>query len=179
MQSQLGSLILGYDLFDEVEVTWVGNTHGSDGSNVQTFAYNSNLNPTVLKLGVPTIISKAQARVARENGAILILSRPIYDVIVDDSGGAIGFPLPRSTGSVVGTGPGSFLGYTVRETSGNSRATILLYDDTVAGAGGVLLEAITLNGGATASDEYPSPGRQVLYGIYAQITGSVEGTIFQ
>lgn len=57
-------------------------------------------------------------------------------------------------------------------------ASVILYDNTNTGAGKIL-EEITLSGGESSSDFYPRPGRQVLNGIYAVVTGQVEGSVFQ
>lgn len=86
--------------------------------------------------------------------------------------------LPASSGPVVGSHNGDYLGYTVRETSGSAGARITLYDNASA-ASGPILEEITLTAGGSSEANYQAPGRWVGNGIYAQITGAIEGSIFQ
>lgn len=88
-----------------------------------------------------------------------------------------GFPIPGSSGPVDGANSGSYCGFTAYETSGSTRALVILYDND--SASGDILEIISLNANESSGDNYPRPGRQVLKGIYAEITGSVEGSVFQ
>jgi hypothetical protein len=92
--------------------------------------------------------------------------------------GANPLTLPTSSGPVVGSHSGAYLGFTVRETSGTTAAHITLYDNASA-ASGAILEEISLTGGGEQNANYPPPGRYVGNGIYAAITGAVEGSVFQ
>ncbi|GAA4100909.1 hypothetical protein [Nonomuraea soli] len=67
-----------------------------------------------------------------------------------------------------------YRGITVRET-GAGAATIRLFDHASA-ASGVLLETIALAQGESLSLAYPA-GVWAENGIYADITGSVEGSV--
>lgn len=84
--------------------------------------------------------------------------------------------LPAATGKAVG-GECQYLGFTVRETTKTTGATVVLYDNTNA-ASGPILEEIALNPGESRSENYPRPGRIAYNGIYAAITGAVEGSVF-
>lgn len=94
-----------------------------------------------------------------------------------DSGAGRPFALPSISGPVAGSGEGEYLGITVYETSGTTAATVILYDGTT--ASGPILEAVKLAAGGSVSLNYPRPARQVTTGLYAQITGSVTGSVFQ
>lgn len=87
-------------------------------------------------------------------------------------------PLWLASGLINGSERGEYLGYAVRETSGSASATIVLYDSTSA-ASGPIVEEIRLAAGAVARMALPRPGRQVKHGLYAVITGAVEGSVFQ
>lgn len=86
--------------------------------------------------------------------------------------------LPGTSGEIGGSRQGGYRGYSVAETGGVASAKIILYDNATT-ASGAILEVITLSAGQSASDNYLSPGRLVLNGIYAQITGAVQGSVFQ
>lgn len=88
--------------------------------------------------------------------------------------------LPGTSGEVAGSGPGEYLGYSVRETSGSAAAYVILYDNASA-ASGEILDEIQLAQSASA-DSPPvkrGQGKQVVNGIYAAITGAVQGSVLQ
>lgn len=88
--------------------------------------------------------------------------------------------LPTTSGQIVlGESTGEYLGYTVRETSGSATARVILYDSNGApGAGAPILEEINLAAGADEKQNYQRPGRLFQNGIYAAITGAIEGAVF-
>jgi hypothetical protein len=96
-------------------------------------------------------------------------------------GPAVSFTVPGSSGAVTGTGPGSYLGFSVLNNSSSIAASVVLYDSaTGTGLGTAsVLEEIALPAGMGKSDNYARPGRAVQNGIWAVITGSVQGAIFQ
>lgn len=82
-------------------------------------------------------------------------------------------PIVLGAGQLV-TGPGSFKGITVRETAGVA-ATVRLFDNT-SGAGTLIgtygLPALgSIDSGHLA-------GRRFVNGLFAVITGTVEGSVF-
>lgn len=91
---------------------------------------------------------------------------------------AVALNLPGTSGAVTGSGPGEYLGYAVRETSGSAAAKVVLYDNASAASGNILDE-ISVASGASADWSVERPGRQVVHGIYASITGVVQGSVFQ
>lgn len=87
--------------------------------------------------------------------------------------------LPGTSGEVSGSHPGSYRGITVRETTGSATAKVVLYDNASA-ASGPILEEVSLSAGASFDQNYPPPGdRFVGNGLYAQVTGAIEGSVFQ
>jgi hypothetical protein len=86
--------------------------------------------------------------------------------------------VPAVTGEVVGSTPGAYLGYALRETSGSAAAKVVLYDNASA-ASGDILDEISLASGAVGELALDRPGRQVVFGIYAVITGAISGAVFQ
>lgn len=86
--------------------------------------------------------------------------------------------LPTTSGEVTGSGPGEYLGYTIRETSGSAVAKVILYDNASA-ASGEIVEEIAIASGAVAETQFNRPGRQVVFGLYASITGAIQGSVFQ
>lgn len=91
---------------------------------------------------------------------------------------ALSLNLPATSGVVVGSGPGEYLGYTVRETSGSAAAQVILYDNASA-ASGPILQEIKLASGVELDNQQERPGKQVVNGIYAAITGAVQGSVLQ
>lgn len=85
-------------------------------------------------------------------------------------------PFPIANGDIGGTGPGSYCGFTMRESGTPGAAALVTIMD---GAGGPILEEITLTAGQSTSDHYPRPGRSVRNLIHAVITGAVTGSVFQ
>ena len=90
---------------------------------------------------------------------------------------AVPLALPGVSGEITGSHGGSYLGYTIRETAG-STAHVILYDNASA-ASGPILEEIGLVANATSTANYLRPGRYVGNGIYAAVTGAIEGSVFQ
>lgn len=93
---------------------------------------------------------------------------------------AVAHDLPTASGEVSGSGPGEFLGYTIRETGGTSPLTVVLYDNASAGSGNILAEIEVLAGKQT-DEMVGRPGKQVVNGIYAVISGggTLQGAIYQ
>lgn len=94
--------------------------------------------------------------------------------------GATALAIPATSGEVTGSFKGEYLGFTARETGGTNPVTIVLFDNATA-ASGPILEEINLGAGQSSGDNYPRPGRKVLNGIFASIsgTGAVQGSVFQ
>lgn len=83
---------------------------------------------------------------------------------------------PSSTGAVRAA-PGIYGGYSLRETSGSAGATVKLYDATAAPTGTTpILGEVVLTQGASAEIEMKW-GVRALVGIWAVITGAIEGSI--
>lgn len=101
-----------------------------------------------------------------------------YDLRMSNPPEAVQFDLPGTSGEVAGSAPGEYLGYTVRETSGSAAAKIVLYDNASAGSG-VILDEIALASGGASEVLNERPGKQVVNGIYAVITGAVQGSVSQ
>lgn len=80
----------------------------------------------------------------------------------------------------VDLGEGDYCGYSFRNTGGGV-ASVQLWDSTSAGSG-LLLDtvALTASGSAQSSQtqHYGKPGRWRQNGIFAVITGTVEGSVF-
>ena len=70
---------------------------------------------------------------------------------------------------------GVLRGIAIRETAG-AAATVRLFDNASAGSG-TLLGAYNLAALGTVDLDYPR-GRQFVNGVFAVITGTVEGSIF-
>lgn len=70
--SQLGLLIPGYDLFNEVVVTWIVNKNSDDNTKEINFTPDEAGGLKVLLPNIPTILTKSQAAQARNDGAILL-----------------------------------------------------------------------------------------------------------
>ena len=96
------------------------------------------------------------------------------------TGAGRGVALPTSSGEVTGTGPGEYLGFTAAETGGTAAVNVTLYDNASA-ASGVILDVIRLAAGQSSGDYYPRPGREVVNGIYASVsgTGTLAGSVWQ
>jgi hypothetical protein len=94
-------------------------------------------------------------------------------------GGAVPFGIPAATGAVAGSSDGSYCGFTVRETSGTTAATVAIYDSETGTNLGAPLEEISLAAGASLSKNYPRPGRRVSNGLWAVVSGTVTGSVFQ
>jgi hypothetical protein len=92
--------------------------------------------------------------------------------------GAAPLTLPGTSGEVSGSFQGQYLGFAVRETSGSAAAHVVLFDNASA-ASGAILDEIGLAAGQSLTANYPRPGRKVVHGIFASITGAVEGSVFQ
>lgn len=98
------------------------------------------------------------------------------------TGAARGVPLPTTSAGITGitgtgTGPGEYLGMTVTATTG---VTVILYDNVSAGSGLVLDAIVIPSTGGAVSTNFPRPGREVVNGIFASISGgSPTGTVFQ
>lgn len=82
-------------------------------------------------------------------------------------------PLPGATGAVKAQ-PTIYRGVTVRETAG-AVAVVRLFDDPDS-ANGTLLETVSLAANASFSALYDD-GIRAAHGIYAEITGAVEGAV--
>jgi len=94
---------------------------------------------------------------------------------------AVAHVIPATTGEVVGSAPGEYLGATVRETTGSAVAKIVLYDNLTAATGNIVDE-IELAAGASTPEggiSHRGDGRQVVNGLWAVITGAVQGSVFQ
>jgi hypothetical protein len=93
---------------------------------------------------------------------------------------AVGHDLPTTSGEVSGSGPGEYLGYDVRETAGSSGVTVVLYDNASA-ASGTILDEIVLAANGVSQVLNERPGKQVVHGIYAAISGSgtLQGAVYQ
>lgn len=81
-------------------------------------------------------------------------------------------PLPTASGAVTTSGC-AYVGFSVRNTSSTTPATIDLYDGS--DTSGILFETISLAASESARENYPNPDR--VTAIYAAITGTVAGTI--
>lgn len=73
----------------------------------------------------------------------------------------------------VSTSAGRLVGWSVTETTGAGTASVKLYD----GNGGLLIASLPLTAGQSRTDSL-TPGLGVVRGIYAVVTGSVEGTVW-
>lgn len=82
-------------------------------------------------------------------------------------------PLTLAAGQLV-TGSGVIMGISVRETAGVA-ATVRLFDNTA--GSGVLLGTYGLAALGSIDVDFAHP-RHVSTGVYAVITGTVEGSIF-
>jgi hypothetical protein len=91
--------------------------------------------------------------------------------------GATPLAIPGTSGEVSGSFTGQYLGFAARETAG-SAAHIVLFDNTSA-ASGAILDEIGLAANQSLTANYARPGRKVVHGIFASITGAVEGSVFQ
>lgn len=74
----------------------------------------------------------------------------------------------------VKTGTTYYRGITVRETGGTDPAVVRLFDGT--SAAGTLLETVGLAAGESFAVLYDD-GIRAAHGIYADVTGAVEGSI--
>jgi hypothetical protein len=72
--------------------------------------------------------------------------------------------------------PTTYLGVEIRETTGTTAATVVLYDNASA-ASGTILGTYSLLAGESRSEEITN-GRAAANGIYAAITGTVQCTVF-
>ena len=84
-----------------------------------------------------------------------------------------GVPMTLAAGQLV-TGSGVVRGVSIRETAG-AAATVRLFDNTA--GSGTLLGTYGLAANASIDVDF-SAGRQAAKGVYAVITGTVEGSIF-
>ena len=83
-------------------------------------------------------------------------------------------PKPIAAGQLF-TGTGIYRGFSLRETSGAALATVQLFDNTA--GSGTLLDTIQLP--QSMDDRYDfNEGVFFTAGIFAVITGAVEGSIF-
>lgn len=76
---------------------------------------------------------------------------------------------------IVLSAPTTYLGIEVSETTETARASVVLYDNTA--ASGTIISTVTLAPGESRDIPVPA-GRRALVGVYAQITGSVRGSVF-
>lgn len=81
--------------------------------------------------------------------------------------------IPLTAGALSAAGA-LFAGYTVRETAG-AAATVRIYDNASAGSG-TLVATIAL--AANGSDNRPGFNVYAANGLFAVITGTVEGSLF-
>jgi hypothetical protein len=88
-------------------------------------------------------------------------------------------PLPATTGEVVGSAPGEYLGYALRETSGSAAVKVVLYDNATAASGAILDEIELAEGTTNEVHRDRGDGVVVNNGIWAVITGAGAGSIFQ
>lgn len=73
------------------------------------------------------------------------------------------------------TGLATYQGFSLRETSGSTAATIRIWDNTA--ANGTLLDTVKLNPGESAR-EYYAFGIQAIKGVYVEaVAGSFEGSV--
>lgn len=87
--------------------------------------------------------------------------------------------LPIAAGSASAelvNGLGLLVGWAVRETTGAAGASLVLRDGVT--AAGNLLVPINLDAGESTRDWLPHLGIAVERGVFAAITGSVEGSVF-
>ncbi|HEY2086427.1 MAG TPA: hypothetical protein VGH54_10445 [Mycobacterium sp.] len=83
-------------------------------------------------------------------------------------------PKPLVAGQLA-TGNGFYRGFTVRETTGAAPAVVQLFDNTA--GSGTLLDTIQLPQGTDDRGDF-SDGARFVNGIFAVITGTVEGSVF-
>lgn len=88
---------------------------------------------------------------------------------------AIAKPLSGSD-EVISATAVHYYGFSVRETTGTTAATIKIYDDPDS-ANGTLLDSIQLAAGESAREWYGPNGLRALLGIYVDVTGTVEGSL--
>ena len=73
------------------------------------------------------------------------------------------------------SGPCTYRGLTLRETSGSAAAAVVVYDSLT--ATGTILDAVGLAAGGSASPFY-TPGIQVKIGVYVSVvSGAVAGGV--
>lgn len=85
--------------------------------------------------------------------------------------------LPAVTGDVLNYEV-DYIGFTIKETSGTTRASVTLYDCLGAPSGTTkILEEITLAAGESERAQYPT-SRKAAVGIHAVVTGGIEGAVF-
>lgn len=100
----------------------------------------------------------------------------------DEPSQAVPLNLPTTSGEVSGLTssmvPGELLGYSVRETSGSAGATIILYDNKTAASGTILKEISIAQGTAVALLGTRGQGVQINNGVYASITGAIQGDVY-
>lgn len=68
-----------------------------------------------------------------------------------------------------------YRGFSVRETSGTTTATVRIFDGT--SAAGTVLDEIALGPGESAREYYPDGSLTASKGIYVQVTGQVTGSV--
>lgn len=82
-------------------------------------------------------------------------------------------PVPVTSTATVLTGPGTFRGYSITDTSGANN-TIKIYDNTA--ASGTVLASFVLAAN-TPRELDINDGTRVEKGIYVSTTGAVEGNV--
>lgn len=84
-------------------------------------------------------------------------------------------PMPSASGQIKPT-PGTYHGFTVRNTSASAVATIRIWDNLNA-ASGTLLDTVQLQASESAREWYER-GERSMIGVYFEIVaGAVEGSI--
>lgn len=75
------------------------------------------------------------------------------------------------------TAPVRYNGFSIRETTGTTAATVVLWDSASA-ASGPILDEITLQGGQSAREYYADNGVEAAFGVFVQVvSGAVAGSI--
>jgi len=89
---------------------------------------------------------------------------------------AVPVALTGADQAAAAAGPGTYLGFAIRETAG-AVATIRVYDNASA-ASGTLLDTIELSANESAREYYGPDGLWFKSGVYVKIVaGTVEGSV--
>lgn len=78
---------------------------------------------------------------------------------------------------VVYAGAATYRGFTLRETTVTTRATVVVYDNAAGDATGSILDTIALSPGECNTVEHPG-GRSATAGVSVVIAGTVQGALF-